>query len=59
MTTKERNTTIQKSFKNVQSTIQKYGNLSDDVYTFDENNFAMGLCATQKVITRSEFYVED
>lgn len=47
---------IQGWFDLVQSTIQNYGILSDDIYNFDETGFAMGLCATQKVITRSEYY---
>jgi hypothetical protein len=34
----------------------KYGILSEDIYNFDETGFAMGLCATAKVITSSDRY---
>ena len=29
---------------------------TDDIYNFDETGFAMGLTATAKVVTRSEYY---
>ncbi|KAJ5568130.1 hypothetical protein N7450_001957 [Penicillium hetheringtonii] len=47
---------IQEWFNLVQTTIQQYGILADDIYNFDETGFAMGLCATHKVIARSEYY---
>jgi hypothetical protein len=47
---------IQEWFNLVQTTIQQYGILADDIYNFDETGFAMGLCAHQKVITRAEYY---
>jgi hypothetical protein len=34
----------------------KYGILPEDIYNFDETGFAMGLCATAKVITGSNQY---
>lgn len=43
-------------FNLVQKTILQYGIDPDDVYNFDETGFAMGLTATAKVITRSEYY---
>jgi hypothetical protein len=46
----------QEWFDLVQITIQQYGILTDDIYNFDETGFAMGLCATHKVVTRSEYY---
>ncbi|KKA22392.1 hypothetical protein T310_3598 [Rasamsonia emersonii CBS 393.64] len=36
--------------------IMEYGIQPDDIYNFDETGFAMGLCATSKVITRSKVY---
>ncbi|KKA21666.1 hypothetical protein T310_4295 [Rasamsonia emersonii CBS 393.64] len=36
--------------------ILEYGIQPDDIYNFDEAGFAMGLCATSKVITRSDVY---
>ncbi|KAJ5169708.1 uncharacterized protein N7500_002491 [Penicillium coprophilum] len=47
---------IQEWFNLVQNTILQFGIDPDDVYNFDETGFAMGLIATAKVITRSEFY---
>ena len=47
---------IQGWFDLVQKTILQFGIHPDDVYNFDETGFAMGLIATAKVITRSEFY---
>jgi hypothetical protein len=43
-------------FTLVQKTILQYGIDNDDIYNFDETGFAMGLTATAKVITRSEYY---
>ena len=34
----------------------EYGIQPDDIYNFDETGFAMGLCATAKVITGSDRY---
>ena len=45
---------IQAWFNTVRATIEQYGILPDDIYNFDETGFAMGLCAHQKVITKSE-----
>ena len=36
--------------------ILQYGIDPDDIYNFDETGFAMGLTATARVITRSEYY---
>jgi hypothetical protein len=47
--------TIRKWFNLVQNIIGKYGIVEDDIFNFDETGFAMGLTATAKVITRSEF----
>ena len=43
-------------FNLVQTTILQFGIDPDDVYNFDETGFAMGLTATIRVITRSEYY---
>lgn len=43
-------------FNLVQTTILQFGIDPDDIYNFDETGFAMGLTATAKVITRSEYY---
>ena len=43
-------------FNLVQTTVQQYGILADDIYNFDETGFAMGLIATAKVVTRAEYY---
>ena len=40
----------------MQHTILQYGIAPDDIYNFDETGFAMGLTATAKVVTRSEYY---
>ena len=47
---------IQEHFERVREVIQEYGILSEDIYNFDETGFAMGLCATAKVITGSDRY---
>ncbi|KAJ5799004.1 uncharacterized protein N7503_006509 [Penicillium pulvis] len=40
----------------VETTIQKYGITSDDIYNFDESGFAMGINSTQRVITSAEYH---
>lgn len=47
---------IQEWFDCVLCTIKENGILQEDIYNFDETGFAMGLTATAKVITRSEYY---
>ena len=47
---------IREWFNTVQTTIQRYGILAEDIYNFDETGFAIGLTATAKVITRAEYY---
>jgi hypothetical protein len=47
---------IQEWFNTVQATIQQYSILPKDIYNFDETGFAIGLTATAKVITWSEYY---
>ena len=47
---------IHEWFDCVQHTILQYGINPDDIYNFDETGFAMGLTATAKVVTRSEYY---
>jgi hypothetical protein len=47
---------IQEYFDRVRETILKYGIVPEDIYNFDETGFAMGLCATAKVITGSDRY---
>ena len=43
-------------FNLVQNIIIQFGIDPDDIYNFDETGFVMGLTATAKVITRSEYY---
>jgi hypothetical protein len=43
-------------FNLVQKTILQFRIHPDDVYNFDETGFAMGLTATARVVTRSEYY---
>lgn len=43
-------------FHLVETTIQKYGITSDDIYNFDESGFAMGINSTQRVITSAEYH---
>ncbi|EED11806.1 conserved hypothetical protein [Talaromyces stipitatus ATCC 10500] len=43
-------------FDRVRKVILEYGILPEDIYNFDETGFAMGLCATAKVITGSDRY---
>ena len=38
------------------ATIAEHGIQPGDIYNFDETGFAMGLCATTKVITSAERY---
>jgi hypothetical protein len=45
---------IQEWFRRVQSTIEQYGIVTEDIYNFDETSFQMGVIATAKVITGSE-----
>jgi hypothetical protein len=47
---------IMEWFNLVEKTILQFGIDPDDVYNFDETGFAMGLTATAKVISRSEYY---
>jgi hypothetical protein len=47
---------IREWFNLIQKTILQFGIDPDDVYNFDETGFAMGLTATARVITRSEYY---
>jgi hypothetical protein len=47
---------IQEYFDRVQEATLEYGILPEDIYNFDETGFAMGLCATAKVITGSDRY---
>jgi hypothetical protein len=47
---------IKEWFDLVQKTILQFGIDPDDVYNFNETGFAMGLTATARVITRSEYY---
>ncbi|EED14543.1 conserved hypothetical protein [Talaromyces stipitatus ATCC 10500] len=47
---------IQEYFDRVREVILEYGILPEDIYNFDETGFAMGLCATTKVITGSDRY---
>ncbi|EED15263.1 transposon, putative [Talaromyces stipitatus ATCC 10500] len=47
---------IQEYFDRVREVILEYGILQEDIYNFDETGFAMGLCATAKVITGSDRY---
>jgi hypothetical protein len=47
---------IQTYFDCIREAILEYGILPEDIYNFDETGFAMGLCATAKVITGSDRY---
>ncbi|EED13623.1 pogo transposable element, putative [Talaromyces stipitatus ATCC 10500] len=47
---------IQEYFDRVREVILEDGILPEDIYNFDETGFAMGLCATAKVITGSDRY---
>src|SRR5437016_6972478 len=38
-------------FRCIQTTIVKYGILTEDIYNFDETGFQMGVATTAKVIT--------
>lgn len=52
----ENPTIIQEWFDCVQRMILQYSIDPDDIYNFDETGFAMGLIATAKVVTRSDYY---
>ncbi|KAJ5300123.1 hypothetical protein N7508_007366 [Penicillium antarcticum] len=43
-------------FDKVHQTICRYGITDADIYNFDETGFAIGVTATSKVVTRSEYY---
>jgi len=45
---------IREWFDCVQRTIIQYGILPENIYNFDETDFAMGLTATAKIITRAD-----
>lgn len=47
---------IESWFDLVQRTIEKWGIASDDIFNFDESGFAMGIGATQKMITSAEYH---
>jgi hypothetical protein len=47
---------IQEHFDCVQAAISEYSILLEDIFNFDETGFAIGLCATAKVITGSDRY---
>ncbi|KAL3705380.1 suppressor protein sef1 [Talaromyces marneffei ATCC 18224] len=47
---------IREHFDRVQASISEYGILPEDIFNFDKTGFAMGLCATAKVITGSDRY---
>ncbi|EED11564.1 conserved hypothetical protein [Talaromyces stipitatus ATCC 10500] len=47
---------IQEYFDRVREVTLEYGILPEDIYNFDETGFAMGLCATAKVVTGSDRY---
>lgn len=40
----------------MQRTILQYGIDPDDIYNFDEIGFAIGMTATAKVVTRTDYY---
>jgi hypothetical protein len=43
-------------FQTVQRMVDDNGIQPEDIYNFDKTGFAMGLIATAKVVTRSEYY---
>ncbi|EDN10859.1 conserved hypothetical protein [Histoplasma mississippiense (nom. inval.)] len=43
-------------FKTLERVMTEHGIVFEDIYNFDEAGFAMGLCATTKVITSAEHY---
>jgi hypothetical protein len=47
---------ISEWFTKVQQNLLQYGIDPSDIYNFDETGFAMGVTATARVITRSEYY---
>ncbi len=36
--------------------VEENGILAEDIYSFDETGFAMGLILAQKVVIRAEYY---
>jgi hypothetical protein len=47
---------IEPWFDLVQRTIGKWGIASDDISNFDESGFAIGISATQKIVTSAEYH---
>lgn len=47
---------IKEWFNLVQITIMQYGIANEDIYSFDETGYAMGLIATANVVTRADMY---
>jgi hypothetical protein len=47
---------IRKWFDLIKNTTLRFRIYPDDVYNFDKTGFAIGLTATTRVISRSEFY---
>jgi hypothetical protein len=47
--------TVAAWFKLVEETRQTYGILDDNIYNFDETGFMMGVAATSKVVTSSDW----
>jgi hypothetical protein len=47
---------IQEYFNRIQEAILQYDILPKDIFNFDETGFAIGLCATAKVIIESDQY---
>jgi hypothetical protein len=45
---------IQEYFDHVQAAISKYSILLEDIFNFDETSFAIRLCTTARVVTRSD-----
>ena len=45
---------IQKWFELVQSTIEEWGIMNEDIYNFNETGFAMGIIVITKVITQTD-----
>ncbi|CAG8971695.1 hypothetical protein HYALB_00003163 [Hymenoscyphus albidus] len=48
-------TIIRDWFRLVHNIVAKYGILAEDIYNFDETGFQMGVIATAKVVTGSEY----
>ena len=47
---------LQAWFATVQNVIEKNGVQAEDIYNFDETDFAMGLISSQKVVLQAEYY---